>query len=130
MEVKEWAGWRWHVGAICLYAALSVALIDGGASITRNILGLSSDPLLFIWFLAWWPFALAHHLPPLYSTFVWQPVGIDLVWTTCIPFLALLAAPVTLLGGPVLAYNLLNLLAPVLAAAGGYALCLYITRNA
>ena len=130
MEVKEWAGWRWHVGAICLYAALSVALIDGGASITRNILGLSSDPLLFIWFLAWWPFALAHHLPPLYSTFVWQPVGIDLVWTNCIPCLALLAAPVTLLGGPVLAYNLLNLLAPVLAAAGGYALCLYITRNA
>jgi hypothetical protein len=121
--------WGWHLGAFGLYAALAIVLLDDGASLTRNILGITSDPMLSIWFLAWWPWALAHHMDPLFTNLVWHQSGIDLVWTTCIPALALLGLPVTLLGGPVLAYNVLTLLAPVLSAVSAYALCLYITKR-
>ncbi len=82
-----------------------------------------------MWFLAWWPYALGHHLYPLYTTLIWQPVGLNLGWTTSVPLLALAVAPVTLTLGPVAAYNVLMLLAPKAASAcAAYALCWRLTR--
>jgi len=121
--------WRWHVGALAVYAACSFLFIDHGASITRNILGISSDPFLLTWFLSWWPWSIAHHMNPLYTNLVWQPAGLHLVWTTCVPLLALVAAPVTLLWGPVPAYNLMTLAAPVLSAGSAYLLSLRLTHR-
>ncbi|MGO9817522.1 MAG: YfhO family protein [Acidocella sp.] len=120
---------RRHAAALAIYAVLAVLLIGHGASLQNYIYGISSDPLSFIWCLAWWPHALLHHLDPLHASLVWQPDGLDLVWTTCVPFLALAAAPLTLLAGPMVSYNVLTTLAPLLAAISAYALCLYITRN-
>jgi hypothetical protein len=110
-----------------LFAALAYGLVDHGVGLGANILGINSDPRLVIWCLAWWPWALAHHLDPLFTNLVWAPGGVDLVWTTCVPALAALGAPVTLLAGPVVAFNLLAIAAPALAAAGAYGLCLYVT---
>jgi hypothetical protein len=46
-----------------------------------------------------------------------------------VPGLALLAAPVTLLAGPVIAYNVLTVALPALAAWTGFLLCRYLTRS-
>jgi hypothetical protein len=108
---------------------LSYALLAHGAPLTRSILGMSSDPLQFVWCLAWWPHALLYHLNPLHPRLVWQPAGVDLVWMTSVPVLALLMAPVTLCWGALLSYNLLTIAAPVLAACAAYALCLVLTRR-
>jgi hypothetical protein len=121
--------WRWHVGAAVLYAAAALLFIDRGLPFDRGILGLGPDPQQFIWFLAWWPFAISHHLNPFFSAYDWQPAGVNLCWMTSVPLLALLAMPVTWAGGPMLAYNILIIAAPALAALGAYALCLYITRQ-
>jgi len=115
---------RAHAGAVLLYAATALAYLDHGASLTDDILGAGQDPGLTIWFLAWWPWAIAHHVTTLHTHLIWQPTGQNLGWTTCVPLLALLASPITLLGGPVLAFNLLTLIAPVAAALSAYALCL------
>jgi hypothetical protein len=123
------SSWWWHAGALALYAALAVGFIDHGVSITKNVLGIYSDPFAFIWFLSWWPWALAHHVDPFFSHIIWQPEGVDLAWMTSVPALALLAMPITLSAGPVLAYNILIILAPVLAALSAYALCLYLTKK-
>jgi hypothetical protein len=120
---------RQFLAAVALYVALSALLLWHGASLRQDILGMSSDPLLFIWCIAWWPHALAQHIDPLHLHLVWQPEGLDLAWATCVPLLAILAAPLTLLAGPVVSYNLLTLAAPVLAAGGAYLLCLYVTRS-
>jgi hypothetical protein len=116
------------IAAFALYAAVSIIFIDHGVSLTRTILGSGSDPFAFIWFLAWWPWAVSHHLDPLHAYLVWQPVGVILPWVTSVPFLALLGLPVTLLGGPVLTYNLFIICGPVFAALAAYALCLYVCR--
>jgi len=119
----------WHMGALALYAAAALIFIDHGLNPQRVILGAGEDPSAFMWFLAWWPYALGHHLNPFYTHFVWQPGGVNIAWTSSTPVLGLLVWPVTALGGALLAYNLLTLAAPVLAAIGAYALCLYVTRQ-
>lgn len=118
-----------HAIAVLVYGVLAVLLVDHGAPLGKDILGLSSDPLLFIWCLAWWPHAVLQHLDPLHVRLLWQPGGIDLAWITSIPFLALLAAPVTLSFGPLVSYNLLAIAAPCLAACSAYLLCFYVSRR-
>ncbi len=88
-----------------------------------------SDPGSTLWSLAWWPWAIGHGLNPFYSDAIWAPVGQDLLWTASVPSLALLLAPVTHFFGPIVSYNLIALLAPVLAAWAAYLLCRHITGN-
>ena len=75
-----------------------------------------------MWFLAWWPHALANGINPLHTDLLWAPWGITVTAGTPIPGLALPAAPITLLAGPVVAYNVLALLAPVASAWAGFLL--------
>jgi hypothetical protein len=119
--------WRWHFGALAVYAALALAIIGHGVSLTQNILGIGADPFAFIWFLGWWPWAIAHHLNPLFTNLVWQPSGVQLTWVTSVPLLAILGMPFTLLYGPVVTFNVLILCGPVLAAWVAYRLCLKLT---
>ncbi len=104
-------------------------MIDHGASLRADVLGLTADPFAFIWFLAWWPWAIAHHLDPLFTTLVWQPAGLHLAWTTSVPLLALLGAPVTWMFGPIVTYNLWTLIAPAFSAFTAYLLCLRLTKR-
>jgi hypothetical protein len=121
--------WRWHAGALLIFAAIALIVLDHGQSLTTDIAGQGSDRYIFIWFLAWWPWAIAHHASLLHTDLVWQPLGVFTFWVTSIPLLCLLAAPVTLLAGPILSYNLLVLAGPVLAAIAAYFLCLRLTRR-
>ena len=95
----------------------------------RDVIGYGHDPDLFVWMLAWWPHAILHGTNPFVAHAVWWPQGANLAWSTSIPGLALLAAPVTLLGGPVLAYNTLAVLLPALAAWTAFLLCRHVTHS-
>ncbi len=121
--------WRWHLGALGLYAALGVLFIDHGMNLARFIAGEGCDPVPFIWFMAWMPYALTHHLNPFFTNLLWQPVGVALSWATPMPLLALAGAPVTVLFGPVVSYNLFIIIAPIASAWLAYRLCLAITDN-
>jgi hypothetical protein len=89
--------------------------------------GQGSDPEVFIWAFAWWPHAILHGLNPFVSHAVWTPQGINLTWTTMVPGLALLFSPLTLVVGPVGAYNVAAVLMPALAAWTAFLLCRYLT---
>ncbi len=82
----------------------------------RDLIGGGSDPQLFVWSLGWWPHAVIHGLNPFVTHVLWAPHGSNLVWTTSVPGLALLLAPVTLAAGPGAAYNVAAVLLPALAA--------------
>jgi hypothetical protein len=96
---------------------------------SRDLIGFGHDPGLFVWMLAWWPHALLHGTNPFVTHAVWSPQGADLAWVTSVPGLALPIAPVTLLGGPVLAYNTLAVLLPALAAWTAFLLCRHLTHS-
>lgn len=80
------------------------------------------DQLQSISMLRWVPFALAHGHNPLFSAYSNYPYGVNMLVNTSVLLLGLLAAPVTVLLGPVAAYNALMTLALSTSAASAYLL--------
>jgi len=115
--------------AFLFFVGISVVFIDHGASITGKILGHGADPSIFIWFFAWWPWAVEHHLSLLHTGLMWQPLGVYTPWVTSVPLLAFIGLPITWLAGPVVTYNLFMIAAPALAAGSAYLLCHYQTKS-
>jgi hypothetical protein len=126
--LRRTPGWLAALGAYVLLAFiyLAVPVISHPG---RDLIGTGRDPELFAWMLAWWPHAVLHGTNPFVTHAVWWPQGSNLAWDTSVPGLALLAAPVTLLGGPVVAYNTVVVLLPALAAWTAYLLCRHLTGS-
>ena len=118
-----------HTIALAVYCLLSFVLVDHGVSITRNLSGQGSDPYAFLWFLAWWPHAVAAHLSPIMTKLVWYPTGVSLAWLTAVPALSFAFAPLTAIAGPVVTYNVLIILSPILCAWFAYLVCLRLTED-
>jgi len=93
----------------------------------RDFIGSGTDPQIFVWALAWWPHALGAGANPVISHVLWTPAGSDLAWSTAVPGLALLLAPVATFAGPVAAYNVAALLLPPAAAFASFLLCRHLT---
>jgi len=92
-------------------------------------IGPNGDPPFFMWALKWWPYAIGHGLNPFFTNIVWYPGGANIATTTAIPGIALAVWPVTSLFGPIVAYNVVAALSPVLAATSAYALCRLLTAR-
>ncbi len=58
---------------------------------------------------------------------IWSPAGANTMWSTTVPGLAFLFAPLTLLAGPILSYDIAAVLMPALAAWTAFLLCRYLT---
>jgi hypothetical protein len=69
------------------------------------------DPAQMTWFLAWVPYALGHGLSLFQTGFLDYPLGVNLADNTSAPLLGLLVSPVTVLLGPIAAFNILLRLA-------------------
>jgi len=96
--------------------------------VTHMVLAYASeDPNINVWSLRWWPYAIGKGLNPLYTRELLAPMGHSLAWVTTIPPLALLAAPVSLVAGPVVSFNLLAALAAPLSAWAAFILCRRLT---
>jgi hypothetical protein len=74
------------------------------------------DPEQQTWFLAWTSHALTHGLNPFFTQYLNAPRGANLAIDTAMPLLGVLSTPITLLAGPIAAFNLLLKLG--LAASG------------
>jgi hypothetical protein len=74
------------------------------------------DASLFLWFLEWPAYALAHGHDPFYSTALFHPAGIDLLSNTSVLAIGIVLAPVTWLFGPVATMNVASTLGPALSA--------------
>lgn len=114
------------VGAIVMQGH---AVAHIGTEIAGNLIG---DPTQYMWSMWWWPHAILHGLNPFVTHEIWVPDAYNLGSVTSTPLPSLLFAPLTaLLGpvqGPVVVYNLCNLIAPVLSGWLTYRLCFYLSR--
>ena len=104
------------------FLGLAVLLLGSTwTSPTTRTLGAGvGDPGLFAWFLRWTPFAAGRRISPFVSDYLNVPDGINLMWNTWVPLPGLLLSPLTLLFGPVLAFNLLVTLAYGLSGWSAY----------
>jgi hypothetical protein len=122
---------RYGLSVLAIYAALSLGFIGRSVAgdLSSRYVGRTNDPTVYMWLLSWWPYAIAHRLNPMITYAVWAPGGFNLAWTTSMPLAALVSAPLTRAFGPVVAYNILCILAPAIAAWSGFLLCRRITAN-
>jgi hypothetical protein len=116
----------------CLVSASVVCVLVGSGvllHLASTAVGFNpaSDFQVMTWSLEWWPWAISHGVNPLHTQLFWPPEGYSTLWMTTIPVPALLASPITLTAGPLVAYNVLILLAVPLAAAATYLLCRELT---
>ncbi len=91
----------------------------------RTVGGGGGDPFFSSWFIRWIPHAISHAWNPLFTTYLDYPDGVNLMWNGSIPLPSLVATPVTLTAGPMVAYNLLTTLGPALS---GWCAYLALTR--
>lgn len=116
VQIARDASWRETAFVALTFTLLSSVLVGviTHCDPLRNTT-FGPDPAFYLWSLKWWP----HSLTSLHNPFhppIFYPSGLNLAWTTSAPALALLAAPFTLILGPVFALNAINTLA--LAANG------------
>jgi hypothetical protein len=104
----------------------SALLHPGRAAVGTNP---ASDFQVMTWSLGWWPWAIGHGVNPLHTDLLWPPAGFSTLWMTTIPVPALFALPITMTFGPLVAYNVLILLAVPLASAAAYLLCWELTHR-
>ena len=133
---RDWLASRRHqtIVALAVYAAIGIGYF--GLHVLPHLgrecvcWPTGTDPSGYMWNLAWWPHALLHGLNPFVTHAVFVPDRVKLGGEgMLVPGAALVMAPVTLLFGPVVSYNLLMLASPVLAALFAFLLCRYITHG-
>ena len=103
-------GRRWLVlaGVTVVYTAIAIAAylptlpLDG----SHTQICTCGDTAQQVWFLGWVPFALSHGHSLFYTNWILYPSGVNLTDNTAMTLLGVLAAPVTVLAGPIAAYNL------------------------
>jgi YD repeat-containing protein len=87
---------------------------------TTTLEGGEGDPAIFMWFLRWLPYAVAHGHELLVTHHLNYPDGVNLMWNTSLPLPGLLLGPVTATWGPVFSFNLLLVLSYGLSAWCAY----------
>lgn len=106
-----------------LSALGSVAYYFGALrSPARSWSGGFWDPQQMMWFLGWAAHALTHGDNPFTSTYLLYPHGLNLMWNTSILLSGFVLAPVTVLASPMVSYNVLLTITPVLASATAFLL--------
>ena len=94
--------------ALIVYLLLAVAIFwSTWVNPTGSWIGSPKDPQLFIWYLGWIPHELSLGHNPLFTDYLANPPGVNLMWNTSMIFPALVLWPVTAVFGPVVAYNVL-----------------------
>jgi hypothetical protein len=94
-------------------------VLGGGMSHTLAAQGYG-DPDQEVWFLAWMPYALGHGLNPFVSHAMFAPRGINLMENTSILLPAFVLSPVTVLFGPVAAFDVACVMAPAASAFAAF----------
>ena len=113
------------IGAFLAYLALSILFYgrDLIFRMTELNAGNRFGPQIYVWCFEWWPFAIAHGLSAFEPRIMWAPEGMNLAWgATSVPLLSLIAAPITMRFGPIVSFNLANLLMPALTATSAFVL--------
>jgi hypothetical protein len=123
-----------HDGVVAFVVYLAISLVWYRMVVahmgTTCACGLRADPgdgSDFVWWFEWFVHALGNGLPLFHPTVIWTPAGINLAGTTASPLLAVIAAPFTLIWGPIVAYNVLMITAPAASAWAANRLCRHIT---
>jgi hypothetical protein len=115
--------------AVLIYLGLVLFYEHGAIGHLGSVCACQSaaDPTQWMWSWAWIGHAIFHLQNPLYTNLIWTPQPFDLAATTLAPITAIPGVPLEALFGPVAAYNVLTLAAPLVNGWAAYRLCRYLS---
>jgi hypothetical protein len=123
----EWLS-RYKVGAVVLatYAVLTIIFTYPVAFSANTIPGVGGDGYWFLW--DFWAFknAIFTHTNPLYTSYIFYPIGVNLAFSTTSFFNAALSIPLQLIWGLPQAYTFIWLMSFALSGYGAFALMRYL----
>lgn len=121
---------KWHAisGAVCVALAIAFTF-PASLAPGLGLMGYSGDNFQHAWFLWHFARAITHLENPFYTNLIYYPARVNLSWSTTDPLAGLLALPLSLTLGPVVAYNVSLVLQLALAAFCARLLCLRICTN-
>ena len=137
------AGSRWRpsragLATVAPYAAVAAVSLVISLYLTwhllggfgqRMIAGNPDDVRLFEWYLVHGPWAVRHGHDPLLFTTMNAPAGVNGMWNTPLLVPALIISPVTVLAGPLAAYNTLFVLGLAAGPVCAFALLRRFVRS-
>ena len=115
MSLPGWLGFA-PLSALAFLAIAFLWFSSAWAAPTTRWIGVGGDGPDFVWYLAWMPYAISHLANPLFTTALNYPHGANLAWDTGAPLLTLLFAPLTIVAGPIFAYNSITTLGVAVTA--------------
>lgn len=123
---KHDQGWRTIIVALTIYLATSLiylapTLPSMGSGIPGGAVA-ATDGWQHTWHLWWVAHALSQGLNPLQMSLLYHPTGVNLAIHPLNLTTGLLVAPITLLAGPVVAFNIALLSGFTLTGLGGFLL--------
>ncbi|MHB1638352.1 MAG: hypothetical protein ACYCUD_00755 [Candidatus Dormibacteria bacterium] len=111
--------WRWAAGMPASFLAISfLVTLPLWLGHEPRLLGYSEDTAMHLWFLRWFPFALAHGLNPFVTDATTYPHSVNLLWNNANLVLAFLSWPLLTLVGGAVGINLIYVLLLACAGAG------------
>jgi hypothetical protein len=126
-----------HDGFAAFLAYLAVALLwyRGAIAHMESVCACgvavdSGDNSNFVWTFEWFVHAIGSGQSLLHPTAIWAPSGINLAGTTTPLLLDAIAAPLTVLWGPLPAYNVIMVLAPATSGWAANRLCRHVSGAA
>jgi hypothetical protein len=133
IDVSTPSAWRVHALALGCYTLLGlIVTFPLVLQLNTGIIGNQSgavDGFLGIWNVWWAAEALKHARPPFATSLLFYPDGLDLFWQTLSLPQGLLAAPLTLVAGPLVAYNVLIIAGFVLGGYTAFLFARYLTGH-
>src|SRR5215208_4433366 len=120
------------LAALGMFTLLSIAVFAlpvMGDLTTRCVGSCLPDTSLYTWSFGWMDYALTNGLDPLFTTYVWAPLGVHLAWVTTLPGPAILMRPITQALGGLTSVNILMIAAPATAAWAMYLVCARFTKR-
>lgn len=120
-----------HLAVLAAYTVLTLLLTYPIAfQLSTHLLGDGGDTNIFVWNLWWIRKALTElRTNPLWTDYLFYPEGASLVFHSLVPFNGLLGIPLQALVGPIVANNLIVLLAFILSGYGAYLLIRYLITD-
>ncbi len=128
-EVTAEGARRWWPAAVCLglYAVLAALEFGHFNGLGSDVMtgSRAEDQIAQVWWLAWGQYALAHGHSPFFTDWQNYPVGYNFGVNGSLLALGVVFSPITTVFGPVVSWNVLLRLAPVVSA---FSMCLVLRR--
>jgi len=136
LALRFFAFWRWlivrHGGALVVFTAVYLAVSWPLAlHFSDSIIGaVKSDGWLEVEQFWWYKHSLIDlHISPFFDSQFFYPAGWNTLTGSHSPSLIIPTIPLTVIFGPIMAYNMVMALGFLLAAVGTYALVYRLTRD-